>query len=132
MKKQRSKFDASLPPAGQFSYGPVKVISLEFKLPSYFTTFPVWLVTVTYEKVECRLLWLKGIVLSEVSEAQSWVMNDFTAVEFLFAQDHLEQGAFSSTIPSYKTDFPVISNCCRGFIKKNLFAVAFRSIPYLE
>lgn len=112
MKEQRSEFDARLPTAGEFSYWPVKVIPLKFKLPSYFTTFPVWLVTVSNKKVECGLLWLKWVVLSEVSKAQSRVMNDFTAVEFLFAQDYLEQGAFPGTISSYKTDFSVISNCC--------------------
>jgi hypothetical protein len=112
MEKQRSEFDAGLPAARKFSYGPVEVIPLEFKLPSYFTAFPVWLVAVAHKKVECGLLWLKWIVLSEVSEAQSRVMNDFTAVELLFTQDYFEQGAFSGTISSYKPDLPVISNCC--------------------
>lgn len=58
--------------------------------------------------------------------------NDFTAVKFLLTKDNLEQGTLPGTVSSYKTDFTVIGNCCRGFIKKNLFAVAFRSIPYLE
>lgn len=69
MEEKGGEFDAGLPTAGEFSYGPVQVISLEFKLPSHFTTFPVWLITVADKKVECRLLWLEWIVLSEVSKS---------------------------------------------------------------
>ncbi len=112
MEEQGGEFHPCLPATGEFSHGPVEVIPLEFELPSYFTTFPVWLVAVAHKKVECGLFRFEGIVLSEVSKPQSRVMNDFTAVEFLFAQDHLEQGAFPGTISSYKTDFPVIRNCC--------------------
>ena len=111
MKKQCSEFDTGLPTPREFLYRPVEVIPLEFKLPSYFTTLPVWLVTITNKKIECRLFWLKWIVLSEISESQSRVMNHFPSIEFFFTQDYFEKGAFPCTISTDESYFSVVGNC---------------------
>ena len=125
VEQECRELHAGLPTAGELGDGAFEVRPFEFELARDFATLPVGFTAVAHEKLERGFIGQKRIVLTEIAQAQARVANDFAAVEFFFAEENAEQGAFPGAVSANKAHFDVIANGCFGIVEQDLIAIAF-------
>ena len=86
MQQQCRQLNASLPATRQLGNRTVEVRPFDFELASNFATFPVRLAAVPFQELLSTLTRQERIVLAEVTQVQIRMPDDFSMVEFLFAQ----------------------------------------------
>ena len=107
----------------------MKLVTLEFKLSGDLSTLPFRLTGIAMQKVECCLIWLKGVMLSEVAKPESWMPDNLTSIEFFFSENDTKEGTFAGTVSADETRLSLICDGGRGLIEQDLIAVPFRCIP---
>ncbi len=132
VQQQRRQFHARLPAAGELGDGAFEVGALEFKLPRDFSAFPVGLAAVACQELQNGFAGKKRIVLPQIAEAQARMADDFSAVEFFFAEKNAEQCTFSGPITADEPDLDVVAQGGVSIVEKDLIAVAFAGFCDLE
>ena len=80
----------------------------------------------------CRLAREKRIVLTQITDLQIGMANDFTAVEFFFTEQDSQQRTFSSPVPSDESDLHIVRNRRVRSIQQYLLTITLVSIPNLH
>ncbi len=91
VQQQRRQLDSGLPSTRKLFDRPLQIRSLQLKLTCDLSTSPFRLVAVPHQKIERRLSCLKGIVLTQVTDSQRWVVDDFPLFQLLIPKQNPQQ-----------------------------------------
>ena len=132
MQEQGSEFDAGLPAAREFLDRAGEQRALEFEPAGHLAALPVGLAAVAHQEGEGGFAGLEGIVLPQIAKPQPGMPDDFAGVEFLLAEDHAEERAFSRAVASDEAHLAVVGDRGTGLVEEHLIAVALRGILDIE
>jgi hypothetical protein len=132
MKQQRGEFHSRLPASGEFCERAIEVSPLELEFARDFAAFPVGPPAVAHQKFKGRLAREKRIMLPQIAEPQFRVADDFSPIEFLFAQENSQEGAFSRSVAADKPYLYVISQRGFGPVEQYLVSITLVSISDLQ
>ena len=132
VQQQGRQLHARLPAAGELGDGAFQVGALQLELPGDFAAFPVGLAAVAHQEFEGGLPGKKGIVLTQIAQAQARMADDFAAVEFFLAEQNPEQRAFAGAVAADEPHLDVVAHGGLGIVEQDLIAVAFAGFGDLE
>jgi hypothetical protein len=71
-------------------------------------------------------------MLSQVTDTEFWVTDDFTGVEFIVTEDAFQEGRLARTVAADEADFGITTQGTLGSIEKDLVPVAFMRVSDLQ
>ena len=132
VQQQRGQFEACLPAAGELGDRPLELRTFQLELAGHFAAFPIGLTAVAHQKLQAGFAGKKRIVLTQITQLQFGVPNDFAAIEFFFAQQNAKQGAFTGAVATDKADFSIVDDGRLSIVKQHLVAIAFAGVFNLQ
>jgi hypothetical protein len=132
VKQKGRELDTRLPSARKGLQGCFEISPLNLELASHLTAFPIGLTAVPNQELESVLPRQKRVVLSEISDFQFGMANDFASIQLIVPQNALEQRRFSGAIASDESNLGIARKGAFGGFEKNLITVPFVGVSYLE
>ena len=132
MEEQGGEFDACLPAAREFLDRAGEQRALEFEPTGHLAALPVGLAAVPHQEGEGGFTGLEGIVLPEIAKPQPGMPDDLAGVEFLLAEDHAEERAFSRAVASDEANLAVVGDRGTGLVEEHLITVALGGVFDIE
>ena len=117
MQQQSREFQARLPATGEFRDGALQIRAFQLELPGQFTAFPVGLIAIAHQIFERSFPGKKWIVLTQITQPEAGMADDFAAIEFFLTEQNPEQCAFPCTVSADKPHLDVVVQSGFGTIQ---------------
>ena len=117
VQQQGCQLHTRLPAAGKFGDGTFQVGPFQLKLPGDFSALPVGLTAIAHEEFESGLPGQKRIVLTQITQSQAGMANDFAAVEFFLTEKDPEQGAFAGAVAADEPHLNIVNQRGLGAVE---------------
>ncbi len=132
VQQQGRQLDAGLPTAREFVDGADEHIVRQRELPGDLPAAPLRLAAVAHQELHHRLARLERIVLPQIAQPQTFGLDHFARVEFLFAQQDPAERRLAGAVAANQANLLVIGQGAGGPVQQQLVAVAFVGVLQSE